>query len=160
MPGAIRVVTDEPRACSANFLIGRANGTAEVVNIEAAPDAACTLAPERGILAHANHFIDPDRLEIWQPLAEEKTSTYQRAGRMHRLLADGARRRSLDAAALMGILRDHEGDPDSVCRHPNPALPDEDRVETVVSVIEDLTARRLYVAPGTPCTHAYEEIPL
>jgi isopenicillin-N N-acyltransferase-like protein len=60
----------------------------------------------------------------------------------------------------MSLLRDHTGRPDSVCRHPNPALPEEERVETVVSVIEDLTARRFYVAAGTPCTHDFEEIAL
>jgi len=157
---AARVVTDEPRSCSANFLLGQFDGTAEVVNIEAAPEATCALAPEGGVLAHANHFVDPDRLEIWQPLAEEKTSTYHRADRMHRLLVEGATRRVLDAATLMGILRDHEGRPDSICRHPNPALPEEERVETVVSVIEDLTAGRFYVAGGTPCTTPFVAIGL
>jgi isopenicillin-N N-acyltransferase-like protein len=157
---AVRVVTDELRSCSANFLIGQAGETAEVVDIEAAPHATCALAPEGGVLAHANHFVDPGRLDVWQPLAEEKTSTYHRAARMQALLAEGARTRSLDAASIMGILRDHDGHPDSVCRHPNPALPEEQRVESVVSVIEDLTAGRFYVADGTPCTHAFEEIAL
>lgn len=157
---AVRVVTDERHSCSANFLIGQANGTAEVVNIEAAPEATCALAPEGGVLAHANHFVDPDRLGVWQPLAEEKTSTYQRAARMHALLAGGVRRRDLDASRLMAILRDHDGRPDSLCRHPNPQLPEEERVETVVSVVEDLTAGRFYVAGGTPCTTPFVEIPL
>jgi len=157
---AVRVVTDELRSCSANFLIGQANGRSEVVDIEAAPEATCALAPVDGVLAHANHFVDPERLGVWQPLAEEKTSTYQRAERMHELLTQGARRRSLYAETIMAILRDHHGHPDSVCRHPNPALPEEERVESVVSVIEDLTAGRFYVAGGTPCTTPYVEISL
>jgi len=157
---AVRVVTDELRSCSANFLIGQTNGSAEVVNIEAAPEATCSIAAEGGVLAHANHFVDPQRLSVWQPLAEEKTSTYQRAARMHRMLADGAARRSLDAPALMELLRDHDGHPDSVCRHPNPHLPEEERVESVVSVLEDLTAGRFYLAGGTPCTTPFTEIRL
>lgn len=157
---AVRVVTDEPRACSANFLLGQANGIAEVVDIEAAPEATCALAPEGGVLVHANHFVNPDRLGVWQPLAEEKTSTYERGARLRFLLAEGARRRTLDAAGLMTILRDHDGHPDSVCRHPNPRLPEEERVETVVSVVEDLTAGCFYVAGGTPCTSPFTEIPL
>ncbi len=60
----------------------------------------------------------------------------------------------------MALLRDHVGRPDSVCRHPNPSLPEEERVETVVAVVEDLTARRLYIASGPPCTHAFEELAL
>ena len=171
---AVAVVEDEDRSCSANFMIGQANGTAEVVNIEAAPGAVCRWHPAGGVLAHANHFIDPNRLGVWQPLAEEKTSTYQRGARMEEMLEAGrhaaprsdggpqvlSRQRPLDAQGLMDLLRDHTGRPDSVCRHPNPALPEEERVETVVSVIEDLTARRFYVAAGTPCTNDFEEIPL
>ncbi len=157
---AVQVVLDEPRSCSANFLIGQANGASEVVNVEAAPEATCALAPDGGILAHANHFVDPDPLGIWQPLAEEKTSTYPRAARMWALLRAGAADKSLDAARLMALLRDHDGHPDSICRHPNPRLPEEERVETVVSVVEDLTARRFYVAGGTPCITEFTEIPL
>jgi isopenicillin-N N-acyltransferase-like protein len=181
---AVAVVEGEDRSCSANFMIGQANGTAEVVNIEAAPHAVCRWQPAGGVLAHANHFVDPQRLGVWQPLAEEKTSTYQRSARMeamleagrrggsgvhgrdahgldaHGLSAHGRDAHGLDARGLMGLLRDHTGRPDSVCRHPNPALPEEERVETVVSVIEDLTARRFYVASGTPCTSEFEEIAL
>jgi isopenicillin-N N-acyltransferase-like protein len=161
---AAAAVEDEERSCSANFLIGQANGAAQVVDIEAAPTIACRIRPARGVLAHANHFVDPDRLGIWQPLAEEKMSTYQRCSRMEAMLE--ARRGGsgghsiLDARGLMALLRDHAGRPDSVCRHPNLALPEEERVETVVSVVEDLTARRFYVAPGTPCTHEFEDIAL
>jgi len=63
-------------------------------------------------------------------------------------------------AGLQEILRDHGGHPDSVCRHPNPRLPEEQRVESVVSVLEDLTARRFYVAGGTPCVTPFQEITL
>lgn len=157
---AVQVITGEDRACSANFLLGQANGRAEVVDVEAAPHATCALAPSDGLLAHANHFVDPAALQIWQPLAEEKTSTYQRAARMRQLLDAGRRAGTLHAQGLMAILRDHEGHPDSVCRHPNPALPEEERVESVVSVLEDLTARRMYVAAGTPCRSDFTEISL
>lgn len=152
---AARVVTGEERSCSGNFLIGQANGIAEVVNIEAAPDATCMLSPTDGLLAHANHFMDPASLAIWQPLAEEKTSTYQRCDRMQRMLADGKAAGTLDMPGLIALLRDHTGRPDSVCRHPNPGLPEEERVESVVSVLQDLTARRMYVTAGTPCTHEF-----
>ncbi len=157
---AVEIITGEERACSANFLLGQANGSAEVVDIEAAPHATCALAPSDGVLAHANHFVDPDALDLWQPLAEEKSTTYHRAARMRALLDEGRRAGTLHASGLMAILRDHAGHPDSVCRHPNPALPEEERVETVVSVLEDLTARRMYVAGGTPCRAAFQELQL
>ncbi len=160
MDGAVAVVTAEPRACSANFLIGKANGEAEVVNIEAAPDTVCRLLPAGGLLTHANHFVDPAALGVSQPLAEEKSSTYQREARMARMLDGGRASATLSRDHLMAMLADHTGHPDSVCRHPNPRLPDEERVETVVSVLQDLTARRMYVAAGTPCVTPFVEIPL
>lgn len=157
---AAAVVTREARSCSANFLLGQANGSARVINIEAAPEAVCTLQPHEGTLSHANHFVDPGALQIWQPLAEDRTTTYQRGARMHQLLEAGKTNGTLNATGLMEMLRDHAGRPDSVCRHPNPSLPEEQRVETVVSVLEDLTARALYVAGGTPCVTAFQEIAL
>ncbi|HEV8353261.1 MAG TPA: C45 family peptidase [bacterium] len=158
LAAAAAVVTDEPRSCSANFLIGKANGHAEVVNIEAAPEATCRLLPRRGLFAHANHFVDPAVLGVSQPLAEEKTSTYQREAQMVRMLDGGRAARALDRDGMMAMLADHTGRPDSVCRHPNPHLPEEERVETVVSVLQDLTARRMYVAAGTPCVTPFVEI--
>jgi isopenicillin-N N-acyltransferase-like protein len=157
---AVAVITDEPRSCSANFLMGKANGEAEVVNIESAPETACRLQAAGGILVHANHFVDPAVLGVSQPLAEEKTSTYQREARMVRMLDGGRASRALDRDRMMAMLADHTGHPDSVCRHPNPHLPEEERVETVVSVLQDLTARRMYVAAGTPCVTPFVEIPL
>jgi isopenicillin-N N-acyltransferase-like protein len=104
--------------------------------------------------------VDPDALQVWQPLDEETTSTYQRVARMQQLLRAGRQAGTLDASGLMAILRDHADHPDSICRHPNPGLPEEERVETVVSVLEDLTARRMYVAAGTPCENSFLEIAL
>ncbi len=157
---AARVVTGEARSCSANFLIAQANDRAEVVDIEAAPEAACALVPTDGLLVHANHFTDPSALGIWQPLAEEKTSTYQRSARMQRLLEAGKAAGTLHPEGLMAILRDHDGHPDSLCRHPNPRFPEEERVQTVVSVLEDLTGRRMYVASGPPCQAGFQVISL
>ncbi len=79
---------------------------------------------------------------------------------MRYLLDAGRRTRTLHATGLKDILRDHVGHPESICRHPNPAFPDEERLETVVSVLEDLTSRRMYVAAGPPCRSSYQEIAL
>ncbi len=156
---AVEAVTRGERACSANFLIGQADGEGRVVDVEAAPRAVRTLAPSGGILVHANHFEDPRALGVEQPLAEERVSTYHRAARARRLLEAGRSAGGLSAEDLMRVLRDHDGRPESVCRHLNPALPEEERVQTAVSVLMDLSARRLFVAAGPPCQAAYQEIP-
>lgn len=157
---AVEVIAGEERACSANFLLGQADGTARVVDVEAAPRAVRLLSPSGGVLVHANHFEDSRALGVDQPLAEERASTYHRAARARRLLQASRERGGISRDDLMRVLRDHDGRPESVCRHLNPALPEEERVQTVVSVVMDLSARRLYVAAGPPCEADYREIPL
>lgn len=155
---AARAAVDAPlRACSANYLVAQATGPGrgEAVSLEAAPTGVCEVRPTAGTLAHANHFLDPDRLGIWQPLVEDKRSTYHRCRRMEHLLADARGTAGLDAGALQAILRDHAERPDSICRHPNPALPEAERYATVVSVIMDLHDGIMLAAPGTPCTAVY-----
>jgi isopenicillin-N N-acyltransferase-like protein len=156
---AVGVIVRDERACSANFLVGH-GGPGRVVDVEAAPRATCTLVPSEGVLVHANHFEDPRTLGVEQPLAADRASTYHRAARAWRLLGEMRRAGGLDAGGLVQVLADHDGHPESICRHPNPALPEEERVQTVVSVLMDLTARRLYVAAGPPCAAAYRQIPL
>jgi len=54
------------------------------------------------------------------------------------------------------MLRDHDGRPNSVCRHPDEAYPPDDRYETVVSVVMDLDAKELRRAAGNPRATPYE----
>lgn len=147
------------RACSANFLIAQAKGAGRgaAVSVETAPGAVCHLYPAAGVLVHANHFRDPGKLGVWQPLIEERRSTYHRCRRMERLLAEAVASGGLDAGRLEDVLRDHDGHPESICRHPNLALPEADRHETVASVIMDLHEGCMRVAPGPPCRAAYQE---
>ncbi len=156
---AADAVTDGDRSCSANFLIGQAGppGEGNAVDLEAAPGGVCSHEPVAGTLAHANHFRDPDRLGIWQPIVEEKRSTYHRCDRMERLLAGAASRGPITGEILQGVLRDHDGRPESICRHPNPELPVAERYETVVSIVMDLHAGLVLAAAGPPCTHVYQE---
>ncbi|MGQ0548622.1 MAG: C45 family autoproteolytic acyltransferase/hydrolase, partial [Armatimonadota bacterium] len=159
LDGAVDAVTRGDRSCSANFLIGHAgpSGSGAAVDIETAPAAFCAHAPVAGTLAHANHFLEPDRLGIWQPIVEEKRSTYHRCARMERRLADAAARGPISDWTLREILRDHDGRPDSICRHPNPALPASESYETVVSVVMDLHDGRMQAASGPPCESSYQE---
>lgn len=156
---ATDAILGEARSCSANFLLAQAAGAGEgrVIDIEAAPDTNRTLPPQRGLLAHTNHFLDADRLDIWQPL-DARSSTFRRCSRLQDLL-DGSSGR-LDAKALTAILRDHEGYPQSICTHPSPLWPEEERYQTVFSVVMDLHAGEMLACPGNPCTYAYQQVSL
>src|SRR5207249_11061076 len=125
---AAGAVTSAKRSCSTNFLIAQAGDGGKVVDIEAAPDNEYRVEPERGFLAHTNHFSDPDALGIWQPLAEDRPSTFDRYARIQHVMGEWA-----DEDAKVGVddlkemLRDHTAAPHSLCRHEDTSLPPEMR---------------------------------
>jgi isopenicillin-N N-acyltransferase-like protein len=160
---AVRIVSQGQRNCSANFILGqqKATGRGKVIDIESAPEAVCELSPDRGAVAHTNHFSNPKKLGVKQVLDEERLSTLQRYRRIQRLL-DGTVRagQKLNLASAKSMLRDHYGKPESVCRHSNLKLPAYERYETVVSVIMDLSSRKLWAAMGSPCSAEYSPLKL
>src|SRR6266849_2736747 len=160
---AVKVIAQGQRNCSANFILGQQKTVVlgKVVDIESAPEALCELGPDRGALAHTNHFSNPRKLGVKQVLDEERLSTLQRYRRIQKLLDGNVRvgqKLSLDGAKNM--LRDHYGKPESVCRHSNMKLPEYERYETVVSVVMDLYARKLWATVGSPCTAEYRSLKL
>jgi len=158
---AIRIVSEGQRSCSANFLLGQQKSLekATIVNVESAPQAVNRLSPESGVIAHTNHFCNPASVGISQVIDEEWRSTLTRYERIYNLLNDhiaGHEKLSLETAKSM--LRDHYGRPDSLCRHPNPALAEDDRYKSVVSVVMDLEDRKLWATDGSPCEDDYRLI--
>jgi isopenicillin-N N-acyltransferase-like protein len=161
--GAVKVIAEGQRNCSANFILGqqKKTGLGKVVDVESAPEAVCELGPDRGALAHTNHFSNPRILDVKQVLDEERLSTLQRYRRIQKLL-DGTVRvgQKLNLVQAQNMLRDHYGKPESVCRHSNLKLPEYERYETVVSVIMDLHSRKLWATIGSPCSSEYHSITL
>ena len=161
LPEAELAITSAKRSCSTNFVLAQAGEGGGVVDLEAAPENECRLEPANGFLAHTNHFSDPDALGIWQPLAEDKPSTFDRHRRIQEVLQGwAAKGRKVAVEDLKRLLRDHENAPRSLCRHQDLSLAPELRYETVVSVVMDLDAREMYVASGTPCTARYRKLSL
>ena len=158
---AADAVSGEARACSANFVLAQAGTPPRIVNLETAPEGECRLEATDGFVTHTNHFLDQDKLGIWQPLAEDRMSTFHRFARSQSLLKDRIDRgHRIGLEDLKAMLRDHEGTPDCICRHEDPERPPEERFATVVSAILDLDAKEMYVASGPPCTSRYRRISL
>jgi isopenicillin-N N-acyltransferase-like protein len=148
---AVAVVTEQPRACSANFLIAQAPD--RVMNLETAPEAVRALNGASTI-THSNHFLDPSALGVIEPPGvERRPHTYQRLSRIQELLDARA---PVSIGDLESILRDHDNHPDGLCRHIHPDDPPEEWCTTVTSVIMDLDARTLWLTDGQPCQSLYE----
>ena len=58
------------------------------------------------------------------------------------------------------MLRDETDGFLSVCRRPDPSLPEEARIESVASVIMELAAGAMHVAPGVPSSMEYRRVAL
>jgi isopenicillin-N N-acyltransferase-like protein len=149
---AVRVLCDTPRSHSGNHIIaGDGQGA---VDIEAVPGETFPVYPEGGIVAHSNHFLNAE--------AQAKLDDRGRLSHPDTLFRDcrlrdalTAKRGSITVADVRAALADHHGYPVSVCRHADPAA--ETRGFTLVSSVIDLTARRMWTAPGPACTGIYTE---
>jgi isopenicillin-N N-acyltransferase-like protein len=148
---AADVIGHERRACSANFVLAQSPDVA--VDIEAAPDSVREIAPDEDLLVHSNHFADPPKLGVVEPVIERRPHSYWRQDRLRTLLEARA---PVSLGDLEVSLRDHDHYPDSVCRHENRDDPPEEWCITVTSAIMDLEERSLRLTDGPPCEHLYE----
>jgi len=158
MEGAVAAITEGAHACAANFLVaqsGRAGRTPSAIDIEMAPNAADRVEPEHGAIAHTNHFLNPADAGIEEPPSPYRIHSVHRLERMRIALAG---RRPLSAEAMMDVLREHDGLPNSICRHPDAARGA--AYWTVASVVMDLDAGRMWATDGPPCQSTYQAIDL
>jgi len=146
---ALRPVTDPPRTCSANFVIGEAGG--KIVDLESSPDHVSRLAPEDGIVTHSNHFLTAGHgVSLLEKAAP---NTLHRVDRMRALLE--RHRGTISIAHMRAAATDHAGAPYAICRHPDPQQAPARRTMTVGAVLIDLDARAMHVANGPPCANEY-----
>ncbi len=158
LDAAVRVITNEPRACSTNFLLAGTNPAPRAIDVEAAPDAAWLLSPEQnGCLVHTNHFVDPDAAGVTETPNARRIFSCHRRDRLGALLDS---KRPVAVADVENYLRDHEDYPFGVCRHENPDEPPAQHYVTVTSVIMDMDEKTLRLTDGPPCQSDFQTVAL
>jgi isopenicillin-N N-acyltransferase-like protein len=155
---ALAVLQSGLRSSAANYLITHRDGS--VLNVEAAPGGFSNLYllyPASGVLLHTNHFLS-------QGFAGTDVSLYampDSAVRLQRLRAGFAG--AVDPPSL-GLLRtllaDHANHPSGVCCHPDSRDHLYEQGATVASLLMDLSAPRMWIAEGNPCSVPYKELDL
>jgi isopenicillin-N N-acyltransferase-like protein len=151
---AVGHVIRAQRAHSLNYLIADADGGA--IDLETTPDEVFTLDAEDGLLTHANHFQSlAARAKLKDTLIARWPDSLLRERRIAKHLE--CRRGNIGIDDLQCALRDHYGLPEAICRHETEQSDDPNPIITVASVIMDLEARRMWVAPGPPCQNDYRE---
>ncbi|MCK5547925.1 MAG: peptidase C45 [Thermoplasmata archaeon] len=153
LESAVKVVTDEERSCSTNYLIAQLPDKA--ADIESAPKKIRELGWEYDFIVHTNHFLDPKALDVVEPPSRRHKYSLSRRARLLELLLS---KHPISIDHLKDFLRDHERHPNSICRHFDPEGADDERLWTVASMIMDLDDRVLYFSEGQPCEVTYQQI--
>lgn len=149
LEGAVAAVERAERAIPANIMLSTPQGPAD---LEVTLDRVHVLSGNDGAVTHANHCRHPDLLAINQQFPE-LIQSHDRQQRIDALLSERGTLPTLED--LKTLLRDHEGYPHSICRHPS-ADPKTGHWETVFSVIIEPQARQMHVTRGRPCEQPYE----
>jgi hypothetical protein len=102
---------------------------------------------------HTNHYLDPQLAELGATPSGGSVTGYRR---LNQLIQE---REPDTPEAVMGILRDHETAPNAICLHPD-AIQGEEASAVLFSMVCEVEGRKMWVAPGNPCTTPYEEIDL
>jgi isopenicillin-N N-acyltransferase like protein len=104
--------------------------------------------------SHTNHYTDSELADRAPPPSQGSLA------RLARLQALVDERSPATPAAIGEILADHGGGgPQTICEHGHDDPADEASA-IVFSMICDLDLGRMWVAPGSPCVTAYEEVDL
>lgn len=143
------IATDRPG--SRNYLLGHAEG--ELLDLETAPEVVNYLYPDGGVLVHANHFEDRTRVE--SRLERQSPHSLVRGARMRRLLEREAG--GIDAGTLKTVLRDDFCHPNGICRYSTDEATEGRDYHTKVSIVMDLTDRRMLLTDGPPRETRYRE---
>ena len=132
-----------PRAASRNLLIADDRGT--LLDVEALREQAAVLRGADDLLVHANHLEAPE----FQADEKPKENSLRRRERLEELFQEA--KTPVTVANIQEFYRDHAHAPHSLCAHPFEGR----NLETVVSVIGDLTNRELHATKGAPCRTPY-----
>ena len=142
---ASEAVSDGRMASPAHFLIASKSG--EMAGTEVSPVHTAAIPPENGLVVHTNHICDQQLQKAVSdfPIPDS-------APRLNRIqeLMNGLDE-TANAEQMFAVLSDHENYPDSICRHINPSHPEHMQMETVFSIVMNLTAGSFDYRTGRAC---------
>ncbi len=139
------------RASSYNNVLASSDGT--VVNVEGSATAVELTEPdEHGHLVHTNHYVCDTMLgyEGDPTYARRSAIRYRRAAELLAAEPEG----SVTEEGLRTILSDHEGAPDSLCRHEIEGV---EGSVTCFWCVADVTDMRITFGRGNPCDSVEQE---
>lgn len=145
---ARRAIVWAERASGHYYYVASVSGSATGIETTATRETA--LPQPDGLLVHANHYHDPDLLEL--SASEPADNSIAREAMLDGYLRERAGKLTLEH--FMAGLRLQEGE-HPVCR---PPVEDPEAGTTCAAAIICPQLRKMWVAPGNPATTEFEEI--
>ncbi len=140
------------QACRGIVAVTLADAQGGLLCVEGTLDDHEVILPRDGILVHANNYRTP-RFQAVDGCSMIFPDSPARTARMEELAA-GLRGR-LTPQTLGQVLSDHQGRPNSICRHPDPNVPPGLQAESLGSFIMLPTQKAMLLAVGNPCENEY-----
>ena len=152
---ALMASMPEGRGHSFNNIVTDSNG--EIFSMEGSATTFDALYAEDGWLIHTNHYLSP-RMWKFEENMHTRFSSIVRYNRARRLFKKDLGK--VDLATFKRVLSDHVGYPESICRHPDPTLAEDEQTRTILQVAFNLTERVAWVIYGNPCEGQYKKYEL
>ena len=151
---AIEFASKSSFGSSSNVLCADRSGDSAALEI--APKGLRVVRGDDATLCHTNHFLDPEA-RAWQSTMVENLASEPRLACARRHAAARTRHGLEDVKRL---LRDETDGLRSICRRPDPSLPEQARIETVASVVMELARGVMHVAADVPSRAEYQPVAL
>lgn len=162
LPEAISKVKEDQLASAASFLIGSddGNGNGLAVNGEVSPFGMDLVPGNNGTLVHTNHICSDTVKESLKDMNEfRQDDSILRKMRAEQLIQTAKiQNRALDEKAFKEWLSDEFNKPNSINHYPNHLAPEHRQMETIFSIIMNLTKRKMFLCVGKPSEGEFEEI--
>lgn len=132
---------------SSNVMV--ADSTGDMASFELSPNGCKILDAQNGQLCHTNHFLHNDLIADDVGRIDNQ-STINRFNRSTSLISD-----SMKFNDIEDLLCNQSDGLESICRFPDESMPPIAQIETVCSVIMNLTERTLSVSGAQPSISDY-----
>ncbi|HJX04851.1 MAG TPA: C45 family peptidase [Thermoplasmata archaeon] len=152
---ALRASMPEGRGHSFNNIVCDSNG--EIYSMEGSATTFDALYAEEGWMIHTNHYLSPKMWKFEDNL-HTRFSSIMRYNRARKLFKKELGQ--VDLSTFLRVLSDHVGYPESICRHPDPELGEEDQTRTIFTVAFDLTNKAAWISAGNPCKGTFKKYEL
>jgi isopenicillin-N N-acyltransferase-like protein len=142
---AVNAVIRADRGTGANYLMADEHG--ECYDIETTARRFNCIYVDK-TFGHSNHYLIQNNIRD-DVFLRMQPSTIIRYNRINRLLNRNIGK--IDIEKCFDFLKDHLGQPYSICVHPNEEQPIEMRMKTMDSVVMVPSKRELWIARDNPC---------